>query len=107
LSIRVNKCLIIVLSFFVMLGCASAQQVRAAKSTVKPVKPDIAKKMHISGDVKVEVVVLPNGTVKTAKAVGGHPLLTGPAEEAAKRFKFEPGAAETTETIIFHFPDEG
>jgi len=106
LSIRINKCLFIVIVLFGMLGCASAQQARAIKSSVIPARPDIAKKMHIAGDVKVEVVVLPNGTVKSAKAVGGHPLLTGPSEDAAKKFKFEVASGETTETITFRFKDE-
>jgi|SRR5271155_540921 len=101
-----NKCLIVAISLFVMLGCASAQQGRAIKSSAIPNRPDIARKMHITGDVKVEVVVLPNGTVKSAKAVGGHPLLTGPSEDAAKKFKFEVASGETTETITFRFKDE-
>ena len=102
-----HRTVILVLALLAMVSYASAQQKRAVKTTVSPNKPEIAKKMHISGDVKVEVVVLANGSVKSAKALGGHPLLTGPAEDAAKRFKYEPAAAESTETIIFHFPDEG
>jgi hypothetical protein len=47
--------------------------------------------------------VLPNGAVKSAKAIGGHPLLIDAAVNAAKNFKFETAAAETKEEIPFNF----
>ena len=53
----------------------SEELVRRAKTKVQPDYPELARKMNISGTVKVEVVVLPNGTVKEARVVGGHPVL--------------------------------
>jgi outer membrane biosynthesis protein TonB len=41
--------------------------VRRAKSKVQAVYPELARKMNITGTVKVQVVVSPNGTVKEAK----------------------------------------
>ena len=35
--------------------------------------------MNITGTVKIEVVVAPNGTVKDARVVGGHPVLANAA----------------------------
>ena len=52
--------------------------------------------MNISGTVKIEVVVSPNGTVKDARVVGGHPVLANAALEAAKKWRFEPAPAEST-----------
>jgi TonB family protein len=40
--------------------------------------------MSISGTVKIEVVVAPNGTVKDARIVGGHPVLASAALDAAR-----------------------
>jgi hypothetical protein len=49
------------------------------------------------------VVVAPNGSVKSAKALGGHPLLIDAAVTAAKGFKYEAGSEETKESIEFKF----
>ena len=81
----------------------SAQEKRAIKQRGAVSYPDLAKKMNVQGIVKVEVVVLPSGAVKSAKAIGGHPLLISAAESAAKNYKFEPGSAETKEEIPFNF----
>jgi TonB family protein len=77
--------------------------VRRAKSKVEPIYPDLARKMNISGTVKIEVVVLPNGTVKNARIVGGHPVLAGAALDAAKKWRFEPASNESTGIIDFKF----
>ncbi len=76
---------------------------RAAKTKAMPVFPELAKKMSVSGVVKVEVVVEPNGVVKSAKALGGHPLLIDAAVNAAQKFRYETAAEETKETIEFRF----
>jgi protein TonB len=76
---------------------------RKAKTKVAPVYPELARRMSISGVVKVQVVVAPNGTVKSTKVVGGHPLLVNAATDAAKKWKFEPAAEETTGIVEFRF----
>ncbi len=82
---------------------AQGEIVRRAKSKVQPVYPDLARKMNITGSVKVEVVVAPNGTVKEAKVVGGHPVLANAALDAVKKWRFEPAAAESTGVVDFKF----
>ena len=59
--------------------------------------------MNISGTVKVEVTVAPNGHVLSAKAMGGHPLLVESAVNAAKEFKYEASTEETKELVEFKF----
>jgi len=76
---------------------------RKAKTKVAPMYPELARRMSISGVVKVQVVVAPNGTVKSTKAVGGHPLLVNAATEAVKKWKFEPASEETTGIVEFKF----
>ncbi|MGC1451369.1 MAG: energy transducer TonB [Candidatus Sulfotelmatobacter sp.] len=76
---------------------------RRAKSKVEPAYPELARKMHIAGTVKIEVVVAPNGTVKDARIVGGHPVLASAALDAAKKWRFEPAAVESTGVIDFKF----
>lgn len=82
----------------------SAQEAkRPMKTQGKPSYPELAKRMNVAGSVKVEVVVAPNGTVKSAKAIGGHPLLIESAVAAAKNSKYEPSAEETKELITYNF----
>jgi TonB family protein len=59
--------------------------------------------MNITGVVKVQVVVAPNGTVKEAKVVGGHPLLANAALDAVKKWRFEPAQAESSGVVDFKF----
>lgn len=77
--------------------------VRRAKSKVQPVYPELARKMNITGSVKVEVVVAPNGTVREAKVVGGHPVLANAALDAVKKWRFEPAPTESSGVVDFKF----
>jgi TonB family protein len=77
--------------------------VRRAKSKVPAVYPELARKMNITGTVKVEVVVAPNGSVKNARIVGGHPLLANAALDAVKKWRFEPTAMESSGVVDFKF----
>jgi protein TonB len=70
---------------------------------VAPVYPDVARRMSITGTVRLAVVVSPNGAVKSSKAVGGHPLLVNAAMDAIKRWKFEPAPAESSGIVEFNF----
>jgi len=77
----------------------------ARKILVKtpPVYPTLARSMNIHGIVKVEALVLPNGTVKSVEVKGGHPLLTQSAVTAVGHWKFEPASHETREPIEIKF----
>jgi len=59
--------------------------------------------MRITGTVKVKVVIAPNGTVKDASLVGGHPVLANAALDAARKLRYEAGPEETTGVVEFHF----
>jgi TonB family protein len=76
---------------------------RQVKRLLAPQYPELAKKLNLSGTVRIEVTISPDGTVKHTRVLGGHPLLAASAEEAAQKSTFEPGPKETTETIEFKF----
>lgn len=97
--------LIAVLAVMVAAQTATAQgeAARKIKTKIAPVYPDLAKRMNVGGTVKVQVTVAPNGTVKTAKALGGHPLLIESAVDAVKKWKYEPEKDETTVIVLFNF----
>jgi len=68
-----------------------------------PVYPAMAKKMNLSGTVKIFVVVAPDGSVKTTHPMGGSPLLIQAAQEAISTWKFAPASSESKELIELHF----
>jgi TonB family protein len=81
----------------------SDEIVRRAKTKVQPTYPELARRMNITGTARIEVVVATNGNVKEAKIVGGHPVLAGAALDAAKKWRFEPAATESSGVIEFKF----
>jgi TonB family protein len=76
---------------------------RKVKVLVKPQYPELARKLSLSGLVKIEVTIGPDGKVKRTRIAGGHPVLASEAEKAASQSEFEPGPKETTEIIEFKF----
>jgi TonB family protein len=85
---------------------ASTASDRKVSTRVAPVYPDLAKKMHIHGMVRVEATVRPNGSVKSTRALGGNPVLIDAAQDAVGKWKFEPGQNETTEVVQVTFDTE-
>lgn len=76
---------------------------RKIKTKVAPYYPELAKRMNVAGSVKLQVTISPSGAVKTTKTVGGHPLLVDAANDAVRKWKFEPAGEETTQVIEFKF----
>lgn len=76
---------------------------RKVSHRVVPDYPNIAREMNITGKVKIEATVEPDGHVKSTRAVGGSPLLVDSAEKALKNWKFDVGPKETVEVIEFDF----
>jgi TonB family protein len=76
---------------------------RKVKSKVAPVYPELAKRMNITGVVRVQVTVAANGSIKDATLVGGHPVLANAALDAVKKWRYEAGPAESTGIVVFRF----
>jgi TonB family protein len=90
------------LALLTLVPSANAEG-RKVKVKVQPSYPELARKMSVSGSVKMEVTVTPAGSVKAVKVTGGHPLLVEAATDAVKKWKYEAGPAETTELVEFKF----
>ena len=84
-------------------NAAEADPGRKVILRVAPAYPDLARKMHLQGNVKVVAIVRPNGAVKSTRVVGGHPVLANAATDAVDKWKFEPGPNETTHVIELTF----
>jgi TonB family protein len=82
---------------------AQGELARKPKTKVAPTYPELARRMNITGTVKVLVTVSASGTLKDTKVVGGNPLLVNAAMDALKKWKFEPADAESSGTVEFKF----
>jgi TonB family protein len=85
---------------------ASAPSDRKVATRVPPVYPELAKKMHIHGVVRVEAIVRPNGSVKNTRVLGGNPVLVDAAADAVAKWKFVASQGETTEVVQLIFNAE-
>lgn len=85
---------------------AAQDEGRRIKSKVAPIYPELARKMAVTGIVKLQVTIGADGSVKSAKVVGGHPLLIDSAMDAVRKWKFEPGAESTTQVVEFKFGND-
>jgi TonB family protein len=85
------------------VGNLQAQEGRKVLSNPVPAYPDVAKRMHLAGTVKVQVVIGTDGRIKEKNFIGGHPLLVSAVDEALKNWKYAPGSGETTTLLEFHF----
>lgn len=78
-------------------------------SSRKPVKadppayPEMARRLQLTGAVKLEVTINPNGSVKATKVLGGNPVLAAAAESSVKNWKYEPASTESTATVTVNF----
>jgi TonB family protein len=99
------------ISLLLAIAVPGALQVRAQsnetkrqpKHLVMPTVPELAKKLNLTGTVRIEVTIGADGNVKRSRVVGGHPLLVMAAEPAAQKSTFEPGPTETSEILEFKF----
>ena len=67
----------------------TAQTGVALSKLSEPVYPPMARIAHIVGDVEVKLGIRRNGSIESAVAVGGHPLLQQTALESAQQSRFE------------------
>ncbi|MEO8370045.1 MAG: energy transducer TonB [Candidatus Solibacter sp.] len=66
----------------------------AVTTKVSPEYPAIARQLKIEGAVELEVIVTEAGTVEKVNIVSGNPVLTRPASDAVKKWKFAPFTAD-------------
>jgi TonB family protein len=93
-----------VLALMVTLAIpAMMAETRAVRSRVAPIYPEVAKRMRIAGTVKVEATVDAEGNVTSVKALSGNSLLTFAAEDAVRKWKFEPGSGTAKVEVSLTF----
>jgi periplasmic protein TonB len=93
---------VLVLATTIVWTCAAQEPkkvsktegLNAATTKIQPEYPAMAKQLKIEGAVELEAVVAENGTVEKVNIVSGNPVLTRPASDAVKRWKFAPFSAD-------------
>ncbi len=73
-----------------------------------PAYPELAKRAHIQGVVKLQVKIRADGSVEVQKILQGEPVLADAAIEAVKRWRANPATingtrVETISTVTFDF----
>ncbi len=94
---------VLAMALILMATSLSAQEARKTISNPVPVYPDVAKRIHLVGVVKMTVVVAPDGHIKETRVIGGHPLLVSSVEETLKNWKYVPASSESTVQLEFNF----
>lgn len=85
-------------------GLAGQEQIeRKVIERVAPIYPELARRANLTGSVRIEATVRPNGSVKEARVAGGNPVLCTAAVDAVRRWKFEPAPGETTQIVEIRF----
>ena len=85
---------------------STAQESASQRKVLKHVAPEypaIARTIKLHGVVKVEVLVAPDGSVKSTGVRGGHPILAQAALNAVQHWKWEPGSRESHEVVEVTF----
>jgi len=92
---------------FAWTGRAQAGERAERKAVAKApaIYPEVAKRYHIRGVVKLEVVVREDGSVKSTNVLGGNPVLIDAATDAVRRWRFEAASHETVEAVQVRFGD--
>ncbi|MBX7222957.1 MAG: energy transducer TonB [Blastocatellia bacterium] len=65
--------------------------------------PETARRLRLSGNVVVRVIVNPDGTVRDAWALTGDLRLQGAALQSVRLWRFESGPQPVSTLVEFHF----
>jgi TonB family protein len=69
----------------------------------QPKYPSLARTLRLEGVVRLEVVVSPEGSVKSVGIKGGHPVLADAAASTVREWKWERAPQESHEIIEVRF----
>lgn len=101
--IRFVSAFVLSLTLVLFPAGTRSQENRKLIKKVDPVYPDLARKMNMTGTVKVEITIAKDGSVTDVKTLGGNPVLVQAVEEAVKQWKYASGPEETKKTLEFKF----
>ena len=104
-SITLLSLLLMVMISSVEVIAQSSEQVSVLGAAAPLYPQELISPKPIMGDVRINVQIASNGTVVSARAIGGHPTLYKVAESAARRWTFSSTSAEAgmrTAQLLFN-----
>ncbi len=91
------------LAMLMILPLPGRAEERAVKQRIAPVYPELAKRMRITGEVKLQATVDAEGRVTDVKVISGSSALVNAAEDAVRKWKFAPGAGVDQVEVSVNF----
>jgi len=71
---------------------------------IQPIYPQLARQLHIQGDVQLTALIAKDGSIEGLKVLSGHPWLIRAALDAVSQWRYKPyilnGSATEVETTI-------
>jgi TonB family protein len=76
---------------------------RKVITRVEPEYPEILRRNHIGGVVRLAVTVAKNGNVESVRIVGGNPALAEPAKAAVSKWVYSSGPSKIVIEVVIPF----
>jgi TonB family protein len=76
---------------------------RRLLTRVEPEYPETLRALHITGTVRLEITISPQGSVETVSVVGGNPILSDSAIKAVKQWVYAAGPTRTKMQVSLSF----
>lgn len=95
----------IILLVVLCLNAHAGDSGRAVLRRTPPVYPEIARQMHIAGNVLLTISIAPDGSVSDVKVERGHPILIDAAVDAVRKWKYVSATGITQATVNVSFED--
>ena len=98
-SLRWHAVLFIAASLLLCSAPVFAQEsvCKSKGGQVNVVYPELARRMKISGIVRLQIQLTASGSVRDSEVLGGNPVLASAAQQAVKQARFEgPGPCVAT-----------
>ncbi len=81
----------------------ASDEARKVKKAVPAEYPELARRVNISGTVRLQLLVSPEGKVKEVKVLGGNPVLVNAFTAAVMKWEYEPAPHKSTVTVSCEF----
>jgi TonB family protein len=99
---RAALCLALAFTFLPAAVVPQDLQPKLLKKVI-PAYPDILKKMNVSGTVRVEVTINPDGSVKDVENRGGNAIFVDSVASAVRGWKYAPSDHQRTADVSVTF----
>ncbi|MGB7844502.1 MAG: energy transducer TonB [Candidatus Acidiferrum sp.] len=100
---NIATCIFLAIALTLSAVDLAAQEGRKVIANPVPAYPAMAKNFHVTGVVKMQVVIAADGHIKSTQVIGGHPVLVDAVKETLKSWKYAPASSESTIILEFDF----